>query len=94
MVYISGILLSSCCLFAKLCPTLLATHGLYPGGLLWPWDFPGKKTGVGCHFLLQGIFLNQGLNPPFYALQGGFFTTEVSGKPIILSTRGLLLVIR
>ena len=21
-----------------------------------PWDFPGKDTGVGCHFLLQGIF--------------------------------------
>ena len=19
-----------------------------------PWDFPGKSTGVGCHFLLQG----------------------------------------
>ena len=25
-------------------------------------DFPGKITGVGCHFLLQGIFLTQGLN--------------------------------
>ena len=24
--------------------------------LLVPWDFPGKNTGVGCHFLLQGIF--------------------------------------
>ena len=23
--------------------------------LLCPWDFPGKNTGVGCHFLLQGI---------------------------------------
>ena len=21
--------------------------------LLHPWDFPGKRTGVGCHFLLQ-----------------------------------------
>ena len=27
------------------------------------WDSPGKNTGVGCHFLLQGIFLTQGLNP-------------------------------
>ena len=26
------------------------------------WDFPGKNTGVGCHFLLQGIFLTQGSN--------------------------------
>ena len=24
--------------------------------LLCPWDSPGKNTGVGCHFLLQGIF--------------------------------------
>ena len=28
-----------------------------------PWDFPGKNTGVVCHFPLQGIFLNQGSNP-------------------------------
>ena len=27
-----------------------------------PWDFPCKNTGVGCHFLLQGIFLTQGSN--------------------------------
>ena len=31
--------------------------------LLHPWDFPGKSTGVGCHFLLQRIFLTQGSNP-------------------------------
>ena len=30
--------------------------------LLCPWNFPGKSTGVGCHFLLQGIFLTQGSN--------------------------------
>ena len=29
---------------------------------LCPWDFPGKNTRVGCHFLLQGIFPIQGLN--------------------------------
>ena len=28
-----------------------------------PMDFPGKNTGVGCHFLLQGTFMAQGLNP-------------------------------
>ena len=28
----------------------------------WTEDFPGKNPGVGCHFLLQGIFLTQGLN--------------------------------
>ena len=26
-------------------------------------DFPGKNTGVGCHFLLQGNFPTQGPNP-------------------------------
>ena len=31
--------------------------------LLHPWNFPGKSKGVGCHFLLQGIFLTQGSNP-------------------------------
>ena len=29
---------------------------------LCPWDFPGKNTGVGYHFLLQVIFLTQGSN--------------------------------
>ena len=36
--------------------------GLEPARLLCLWDYPGKSTGVGCHFLLQGIFLTQGLN--------------------------------
>ena len=28
-----------------------------------PWDFSGKNTGVGCHFLLQGSFPTQRSNP-------------------------------
>ena len=28
-----------------------------------PWDSPGKNTGMGSRFLLQGIFLTQGWNP-------------------------------
>ena len=35
------------------------------------WDFPGKNTGVGCHFLLQGIFLTQESNLCF--LHGRWF---------------------
>ena len=31
--------------------------------LLCPWDSPGKNTGVGSHFILQGIFPTQGSNP-------------------------------
>ena len=41
------------------------SQGLYSARLLCPWDFPGKSTGVGCCFLLQGIFLSQGSNPGF-----------------------------
>ena len=28
-------------------------HGLQPTRLLCPWDFPGKSTEVGCHYLLR-----------------------------------------
>ena len=41
----------------------LQPRGLKPARLLGPWNFPGKNTGVGCHFLLQGIFPTQELNP-------------------------------
>ena len=40
----------------------LLPHRLYPSGLLCPWNSLGENTGVGCHFLHQGIFLIQGLN--------------------------------
>ena len=57
-------------------------HGLSPTRLLCPWDDPGKKTGVGCHFLLWGIFLTQRSNLASLvapALAGRFFTTESPG---------------
>ena len=34
----------------------LRPHGLWFIRLLCPWDSPGKITGAGCYFLLQGIF--------------------------------------
>ena len=40
---------------AQSCPTE-QPHGLQPTGLLRPWDFPGKSTGVGCHCLLGTLF--------------------------------------
>ena len=42
------------------CPILCDLMGCYPARLLCLWNFPGKYTGVGCLFLLQGIFLTQG----------------------------------
>ena len=38
------------------------SDSFWPHGLYSPWDSPGKNAGVGHHFLLQGIFLTQGLN--------------------------------
>ena len=36
-------------------PNSLQLYGLWPIRLHCPWDSPGKNTGVGCHFLLQGF---------------------------------------
>ena len=35
--------------------SVMQPHGLQPTRLLSPWTFPGKNTGVGCHFLLQKV---------------------------------------
>ena len=41
----------------------LRLQRLQPARLLCLWNFPGKNTGAGCHFLLQVIFPTQGENP-------------------------------
>ena len=41
---------------AQSCPTLCNPMDYSLPGILCPWDFPGKSTGVGCHRLLQEIF--------------------------------------
>ena len=46
----------------KIISNSLRPRGLQPARLLCPWDSPGKNAGVGCHFLLQRIFLTQGSN--------------------------------
>ena len=38
-------------------------YGLQPARFLCPWDSLGRRTGVGCHAGLLGIFLTQGSNP-------------------------------
>ena len=37
-------------------------HGLQLTRVPCPWNFPDKNTRVGCHFILQGTFLTQGLD--------------------------------
>ena len=62
LFYLDIIFIYMCvCVYAQSCPTL-QPHGLQPTRLLSPWDFPGKNTGVDCHFLLQESFPTQGLN--------------------------------
>ena len=55
-------------------------HGLYSVRILCPRNSPGKNTGVGCHFLLQGIFPTHVCWVP--ALASRFFTTEPPGKAL------------
>ena len=70
-----------CCLLAKSCPTLLRLHGLQPPRLPCPWDFPAKNTGVGCHFVLQGIFPIQGLSTYFLHWQVNSLPLSHQGSP-------------
>ena len=52
----------------------LRPHGLEPARLLCPWNSPGKSTGVGCHSLLQGVFLTQASNLGLSCIAGRFST--------------------
>ena len=64
-------------------PDSLRPHGLPPTRLLCPWDSPGKSTGVGCHFLLQGIFLNSEIKLRSSALQANSSLSEPPGYPYL-----------
>ena len=50
------------CLVTQLCSALCDPRGCSPPSSSVHGGPPGKKTGVGCHALLQGIFLTQGLD--------------------------------
>ena len=62
----------------------LRPHGLQPTRLLCPWDFLGKDTGVGCHFILQGIFPTQGWNPGLLHCRQILYRLRYKGSPSIL----------
>ena len=51
--------LASVCMLSRSVESDSATHGPRPTRLLWPCNFPGTNTGVGCRFLLKGIFPTQ-----------------------------------
>ena len=91
-LHYENLLLFSC----KVVSDPLWPHGLWPSRLLCPWDSPGKNTGVGCHFLLQGIFQTQGLNPCLLHWQSDSLSLSHQGSPqsknimLSFSTTGLV----
>ena len=87
------------CTVAQSCPTLCDPRDCSPPGSSVHGDSPGQSTGVGCHALLQGIFLTQGSNPdlPYcrrilYHLshQGSVHKTPIVFKTSELTYKGQL----
>ena len=48
---------------------------------LYPRDSQGKNTGVGCHFLLQGIFQTQGSNQGLLHCRQTLYQLNHQGSP-------------
>ena len=61
--------------------------------LLRPWDFQGKSTGVGCHFLLQGIFPTQGSNPSLLSCRQTLLLSEPQEKSPLSAYSELEIVV-
>ena len=59
----------------------LRPHGLKAAKLLYPWTSPGKNTGVGCHFLLQGDLHHPGIKPTSPAWQADSLPLSHLGRP-------------
>ena len=74
------------CLVAQSCPSLCDAMDYSLPGSSVHGDFPGKNTGVGSCFLLQGIFLTQELNQCLLHLlhwQVDSLPSEPPGKPTL-----------
>ena len=65
-----------------------------PAGSSLHGHFPGKNTRVGCHAILQGIFLTEGLNPGLPQPRSPALRVDslLSEPPQGLFTQGALLV--
>ena len=71
------------------CPTLCNPLDYSPPGFSVHGFSRQEYTKVGCHALLQGIFLTQGSNPPLLCLldwQMGSLSLTPPGKPINIHT--------
>ena len=75
------------CMWAQSCPTLCDPMNCSLPDSFGPWNFPGKNTGVSCHFLLQGNLPDSGIKSSTLessALADGFFPTVPPGKTLEL----------
>ena len=71
-------------LVAKLCPTLMTPWTVAHQTLLPHGIFPGKNTGVYCHFLFQGIFPTQGSNLGLLHCRKILYQMSHQGSPIYI----------
>ena len=60
------------------------SNSLWSHGLYSPCNCPGQNTGLGCYFLLQGIFPTQGLNPGLPHCTQILYQLNQQGSPRIL----------
>ena len=74
------------CVSHSVASNSLRSHGLWPARLLCSWNSPGKNTGVGCHVLLQGICLTQGLNPGLLHCRQILYYPSHQGSPCLSPT--------
>ena len=59
-------------------------HVLYsPPGSSHQWDCPSKNTGVGCHFLLQGLFPTQGSNRGLLCCRRIFYRLSITTVSLV-----------
>ena len=63
-------------------------HGLQPTRLLCPWDFPGKSTGVGCHYIQHSTIIGAS-DPKTYS---ALLRTTISILITILAFSIILLI--
>ena len=66
----------------KSCLTLVTPLTVVCQNALCPWGFPGKNTGVGCHFLLQGIFPTQESNLGLVNCRRILYRMSYRGSPL------------
>ena len=80
-----------CCLVSLIWPFCNPMDCSPPGSTRFPWDFPGKNTGVGCPFLLLGIFPTQRLNLCLLFVRQVFYHWATWEAPLLVYPHCFLL---